>query len=163
MTDQEAELSAQLESLKGFGPAGYALALHVRFTTPTLLFQTYPVDWIAEYSQKGMVMQDPTVHWGFENTGAIRWTDLADRDEAGVLKAAAGHGLNHGVTVAVDLNDSQSLASFARPDREYSDAELEEAVARVEAIHKLTASVTDLTEATRTTLRDLSVAFSRGA
>ncbi len=84
MQDQ-AGILRTVERLTALAPSGYAIALHVRFTTPTFLFQTYPREWIEVYTQRGYVMSDPTVMWGFSNTGRVRWSDLADQDSAGML------------------------------------------------------------------------------
>ena len=95
-----------------FAPTGYAAALHINFTTPDFLFQTYPADWLAIYSQKGFVMQDPTVLWGFENLGTVRWSDLTRNDHAGVMKEATKFGMKYGLTVAVEQGGSRSIASL---------------------------------------------------
>ena len=122
-------MSAQLEirhilgDLMDTATAGFALAFHVRFTTPSFLFQTYPKDWLDYYSQNGLVMSDPTVAWGFENTGAIGWSDLTASDSAGVLAKAAEFGLKHGATCATGSDESRSIGSFARADRDFTDAE----------------------------------------
>jgi LuxR family transcriptional regulator len=57
----QTEIRAVLSDLMTLAPTGYAAALHINFTTPAFLFQTYPTDWLAIYSQQGMVMKDPTV------------------------------------------------------------------------------------------------------
>ncbi len=38
---------------------GFALAVHIRLTRPTLLYQTYASDWTDNYSIKGYMMTDP--------------------------------------------------------------------------------------------------------
>jgi LuxR family transcriptional regulator len=100
--------------LKTIATAGFAPAFHVRFTTPTFLFQTYPKDWLDYYSQNGLVMSDPTVMWGFENTGAVDWAALQANDSAGVLAKAAEYGLKHGATYATEIDGSHSIGTFAR-------------------------------------------------
>jgi len=149
-----------LSLMKAASPAGYAMALHVRYTTPRYLFQTYDQGWRDHYTQNGMVMQDPTVRWGFENTGTIRWSELVAQDLAGVLTQAASWGLNYGVTIALDKNQSRSIASFARSDREFTDAEIAEIGARLTQMHDETAELETLAPATRAALRQLSVFFT---
>ena len=77
-----------LERLDSACPSGFAIALHIKFSSPRYLFQAYPAEWIAYYTANGLVMRDPTVHWGFENTGHIRWSALEVADRSVMLKAA---------------------------------------------------------------------------
>ncbi len=64
-------------------PAGFAIALHIRFSSPTFLFQSYPAAWSEEYTNKGLLMQDPTVAWGLTQTGAVRWSgEFSDSDSS---------------------------------------------------------------------------------
>ena len=102
MADQDT-IQDKLGKLKEAAPAGYALAMHVRFTAPTFLFQTYDRKWLDYYSQNGLVMSDPTVHWGFENRGFVLWSDLVASDTAKVMEQAATYGLNYGVTCSFCL------------------------------------------------------------
>ena len=69
-----------LKRLRSRSPAGFAIALHIEFTTPRYLLQSYAKDWLDLYSSRSMVMQDPTVHWAFANTGSIRWSALNSLD-----------------------------------------------------------------------------------
>jgi len=68
-------------------------------------------------------MADLTVRWGFSEIGSIRWSDLADTDEHGILEQSASHGMIYGVTIAVETGNSRSIASFSRSDREFADEE----------------------------------------
>ena len=158
--DSQISISDSLARLKDIAPAGYAMALHVRFTTPTYLFQTYPKEWIDFYSQNGLVMRDPTVAWGFENTGMIRWADLVAIDEAGVIKMAAERGIRHGFTYATDKNTSRSMTSFAQGERDFTDAEIAEISGLVDRLHDMTASGVSLTPGTRELLRQMSISFT---
>ena len=126
----EMDISHKLDLLREIAPAGFAIALHVRFTTPTYAFQTYPAAWSEEYAREGMVMRDPTVAWAFANSGTATWADLAQGDSGRVIERAARHGLAHGLTVSLLRQDSRSMASFARSDRPFAPAE----VARIEEI-----------------------------
>lgn len=143
-----------------FAPTGYAAALHINFTTPDFLFQTYPADWLAIYSQKGFVMQDPTVLWGFENLGTVRWSDLTENDLAGVMKEATKFGMKYGLTVAVEQGGSRSIASLSRRDREFTDDELARATGMISNLHDLTAQARTLTSETREILRQQSIQFT---
>jgi len=156
----QTEIRSVLSDLTHLAPTGYAAALHINFTTPDFLFQTYPADWLAIYSQQGLVMKDPTVLWGFENLGTVRWSDLADIDHAGVMRAATKFGMNYGVTVAVEQGGTRSIASLSRGDREFSGDELAQASAMVANLHDLTAQARTLTDETRQILRRQSIQFT---
>lgn len=146
-----------LAALRTQAPAGYAIALHVKFSTPTFLFQTYPEDWAAYYSENGLVMQDPTVLWGFYNEGHAIWADLAAEDEKGILTKAAEHGLVHGFTTALVRGDSRSLAGFARADRAFTQDEIAEISQTVAILHDLTANSQAMPKPVADALRALSV------
>ncbi|MFT5650738.1 MAG: LuxR family transcriptional regulator [Yoonia sp.] len=159
-------MSAQLEirkllgEMKQIATAGFALALHVRFTTPTFLFQTYEKDWLNYYSQNGFVMSDPTVAWGFENTGAVKWSELAKQDTMNVLKKAAEFGLKFGMTCGVEVDGSRSIGSFSRTDREFDAAETKSLVGLMGTLHTLTANVETISPETSAALRTMSVQFT---
>jgi len=156
----QTEIRSVLSELKQFAPTGYAAALHINFTTPDFLFQTYPADWLAIYSQQGLVMKDPTVLWGFENLGAVRWSDLSELDHDGVMEAATKYGMKFGLTVAVEREGTRSIASMSRGDREFADAELAHAKDMISKLHDLTAGARTLTDETRDVLRRQSIQFT---
>ena len=133
------------------------MAFHIKFTTPTFLLQSYPADWIAYYSQNGLVMQDPTVHWGFENTGMIDWSDLQSKDPANVISKAAEYGMAHGLTYAITEGDSLSVTSFARSDRPLSAQERETIKTGVNAIHTATLSKNSLDRQVLDDLKRMSI------
>ncbi|MDW4548823.1 autoinducer binding domain-containing protein [Defluviimonas sp. D31] len=161
MARQE-KISAILTRLHQASPAGFAIALHVKYTAPRYLFQSYERDWLDTYSRKGLVLHDPTVRWGFEHTGAIRWSDLADDDDKGVLEQAAAHGLRFGVCVAYTAEGSRSMASFARSDREPTDAEISGLAADLAELHGLTATAEKLSPSVHETLKQLSIYLTHG-
>ena len=145
-----------LDELKIKAPSGYAIALHIEFNAPKLLFQTYPVAWINHYEQMGFIMNDPTVHWGFSNIGHKRWSELTEFDTKGILKAAGKFGLNFGVTLSMDKQKKQTIASFARSDREFSDDEIVEIQEIIEMIHKEEVSAIKLTSKQKILLNELA-------
>jgi LuxR family transcriptional regulator, quorum-sensing system regulator SdiA len=158
--EPHSDIQTRLESLKNLAPAGFAMALHVRFTTPAYLFQTYPKAWIDHYNKNGLVMRDPTVRWGFQNNGLINWADLVAEDSAGVIAEAAKHGMKWGITYVVERGDSRSLTSFTRADRAFSADEIGQITAHVDAAHDQTASLQSLTPETRAELVRLSIMFT---
>jgi len=112
-----------LVNVEELSPKGFAIAFHIRLTAPDFLFQTYPKDWIDTYSEKGFVMVDPIVRWGFSNTGVMRWSGLADLDDHKVLEQSLAYGMNYGVALATETGSRRSGAGIAREDRECTAAE----------------------------------------
>ena len=159
----QTNIKSKLVALQEQAPAGYALALHVKFTTPTFLFQTYDRKWLEHYSQHGYVMSDPTVHWGFENSGVCDWEDLKANDPANVLVAAADHGLKYGITWAGEGEGSRSLASFARTDRAFNASEIDELIAIITELHELTHNLQSLSPETAAALKELSILYTHPA
>jgi len=151
-----------LKHLDEMCPTGYAMALHIRYTTPRFLFQTYADEWKKIYSDQGLVLKDPTVIWGFGNSGVTRWSNLADIDEAGMLDLAKKYGLNFGFTYAIDLEDSKSIASFSREGAEFSDEQITEATEIALNIHNITADVDEFSADDLTQLKKMSIDFTHG-
>jgi len=149
-----AELLHQLDQRS---PSGFAIALHIRFTRPTYLFQTYARPWADHYSSAGLHMHDPVVRWGLQNVGHLRWSDLAEIDDAGVFQQARDHGLMNGAAVAVMESESRTIGAFARADRDYTDAEIEEIEAWMERLHRTTLGIERISPRDRRALTELSI------
>ena len=160
--DKSSGILETLARLETLSPAGYAMALHVSFTTPRFLFQKYNRDWIEYYTKNGLVMADPTVRWGFENNGLISWSELTDLDTEGVLKKASEFGIKHGFTFSTEAGDSKSITSFARGDRAFSDEERQEICKLAEALHHETADLDALSGSDLEALKKMSVLFTHG-
>ncbi len=155
MTVGEFELSKVLGEFKDRSASGYAMGLHIQFTTPAYFFQSYPQEWLEYYSKSGLLVQDPTVSWCFENTGVCRWSDLDD--PAGVLPQAAEYGMKYGALYATNSGGSHSMSGFARPDREFTDEEIAELVERFEAMHLATIDKEALSASTVEQLKKMSI------
>jgi LuxR family transcriptional regulator, quorum-sensing system regulator SdiA len=130
-----------LNQLASISPAGFAIGLHLEFTTSKYIFQHYSRSWMEEYSRRGLILIDPTVRWGIENEGWIRWSELAAIDSGGVLTAAAEFGLKYGVSIAAVGRSSRSLGSFASPEREFTESEIAELSVILRHLHDSTADV----------------------
>lgn len=156
MADKE-DIRGILLRLEEQSPAGFAIAFHVKFTTPEFLLQTYPTDWIDLYSERGYVMQDPTVSWGFNNEGSIRWSELADQDSVGIFEECRKFDMNFGVSVAIEQGGSRSFASFTRSDRDFTDAECADLHDQLATLHEMTLSDGSMDADLRQDLHDLSV------
>ncbi|MEL6549666.1 MAG: autoinducer binding domain-containing protein [Pseudomonadota bacterium] len=142
-----------LAEIAHLSPAGYFLGLHIRFTSPLMTLQTFPQDWIEAYTAKGYALRDPVVAWGFGQEGPSRWSEIEIPDPFGILKEAASHGLRYGAVVPMGELRSRTIASVARSDREFSDAEIAVISHHVERLHKFTQPPERLTEAQITALR----------
>jgi len=154
---QRASIAVLLHDLDQRSPAGFAIALHIRFSRPTYLFQTYAKPWMDHYSASGMVMHDPVVRWGLQNVGRVLWSDLAPIDEAGVLEQAKDFGLMNGVAIAMVSSESRSIAGFARADRDYTDAETDALDDLVVQLHRETLGLDQLSRSDRKALTALSI------
>lgn len=135
------QAEAKLNLMRDHSSAGFAIGLHLAFTTSKYIIQTYPADWMEEYSKQGLLLADPTVRWGVENLGAIHWSDLKDIDEAGVITLAAKYGLNHGVSIAIERGGSRSLGSFAATEAKFDDDSIGKLTNALEALHDITKDV----------------------
>ena len=135
--DKVTQIAHKLGELGAYCDKGFALAIHIRYTRPTLLYQTYDRDWADTYSEKGYMLTDPVVHWGLMNSGWVEWASLSDRDPEGVIADAVAHGLNNGWTYSVGPASSRTIAGLplARPFTEVQRAEL---TAIIDEIHDLT-------------------------
>jgi len=128
-------ISGAIHDLSRLCNRGFALAVHIRLTRPTLLYQTYAADWTEHYSTKGYMLSDPTVLWGLEHTGTIRWADLADRDTAGVFRDAVNFGLTNGCTYSVGPVSSRTIASGSKSGADFTTEETAEFCRLVDIIH----------------------------
>jgi LuxR family transcriptional regulator len=143
----QARIDLELKNLAPYAPQGYFIGLHIRFTSPLMTFQTYDQAWLDHYTEHGYVLRDPMTAWGFSKTGWIRWSDPALIDPFGLFKEAAQYGLRYGVTIALGPIKSRTIASFARADREFTDAEIEAIEVVVHRLHAMTEPPHDLTKA----------------
>ena len=155
MASQDMDLSVVLGEFKERSSSGYAMGLHINFTTPAYFFQSYPRDWLEHYSNAGLLVNDPTVAWCFENIGYRRWSELDD--PAGVLNEAAKYDLCYGFSYATNTGGSLSMSGFTRPDREFSDAEIKELVDLFEAMHIATKDQAALPPETVSQLKKMSI------
>lgn len=140
-------MDVELHQMALLAPAGYSIGLHIRFTAPLFMFQTYDPAWLDHYTENGFVLRDPMVAWGFSTTGTIRWSDPSLPDPFGLFRKAAEYGLTYGATVACGPIKSRTIASFARSDREFTDAEIAAIAAIVQRLHDATEPPEELTKA----------------
>ena len=65
--------------------------------------------------------------------------------------------MKYGVVCAISHGGTSSMAGFSRADREYTDAEIEQLQAYVEALHIQTADQAQLSPETIKQLKNMSV------
>lgn len=136
--------------LDGLATAGYHLVLRVGFAFPQFQRNTLPPDWTELYARNGLVIFDPIMRWIFDNSGHIRWSAISNSDEREVLTTAASFGLRYGAAISVVHDDSpglRSFGSFARPDREFHDHELEMLSKALGEMHQALTPARALTQA----------------
>lgn len=113
-----------LEQLDLLAPMGYTVGLHIRFATPLIYRSSYPPAWVDHYNSHSYYLRDPLVFWGVGVEGTTRWSSIPLPDPFGVMKKAAGHGLNYGAVSSYGPITSRSIVGISRSDREFDDAEL---------------------------------------
>lgn len=116
---------------------------------------------MTHYTESGLVLQDPTVLWGFSNQGRIDWSELEDPSPAQVMKQAKDYGLPYGITIAFEVNDSLTISSFAHADRAFTANEADTLEAGVRALHEMTAPDQNLSSETKDALRALSIKLTQ--
>jgi LuxR family transcriptional regulator, quorum-sensing system regulator SdiA len=149
------QVKKHLSVLNTMCDTGYLLAVHIRYTRPTLMFTTYPAVWLEHYSEKGMMMVDPVVRWAMSEhteTGVALWRDLANDDPGQVVAGAEQHGLHNGMSFAVGPIASRTIGSVTS-SQPFSAAATSQAEALISAIHALTADVEHMPENTVNALR----------
>ena len=135
MRDRQA-FDNDLAKLDEFAEAGYFLALHIRFTSPIMFFQTYQQDWQDHYTRNGYVLRDPVTAWCFVTTGTTRWSNPKIPDPFGIFEEAKSFGLNFGCSVSHGPILSRTVASVARSDREFTDEEISAIAKIVRDLHE---------------------------
>ncbi len=158
MSDQNIAtvVAARLEKLREICDSGCALAMHIRYTRPSLLYRSYSQTWIDHYSERGFMMSDPVVHWGLTHIGSINWADLATDDTEGVLTAALAHGLHNGWTYATGPATSRTIAGLTKTGVDFTATERAEIIQIVDEIHALTEGLDDMLGPDQDGLRGLT-------
>jgi len=148
--------SADYSEFSGLAPAGFYVALRVGFHYPLEERNNLPLGWVKRYTERGLMLQDPVMHWLYANSGAVRWSDIGLEDPRGVFTQARKYGLAFGVAVCCADGDSagqRSFGSFARSDREFADDEIARLSTLLHALHVDRTPPTNLTLAELEALR----------
>lgn len=152
---KEEAVGKLLLQLSAICDTGFALAIHIRYTRPSLLYRTYAQEWIEHYSERGYMLSDPVVHWGLTNIGTVEWADMAEQDTAGVLVDAVAHGLTNGWTFSFGPATSRTIAGLTKSGASFTDADRARIIRIVEEIHALTEGIEAFPANTQNALREL--------
>lgn len=150
------KISRRLAQLSNLAPSGYAIGLHFRHAVPHLDFKTYDPEWVKLYMESGFMLADPVVYWGFGDGTTIRWSELNLPDPHKIFEKAERYGLKYGAIVAVGPMKSRTIAGFSRPDREFTDAEIDKLHTLVEELHVIATPPEILTKAQRAALQHVA-------
>ncbi|SIO03791.1 LuxR family transcriptional regulator [Rhodovulum sp. ES.010] len=136
--DRATKVAELLSTLDGRCDTGFALAIHIRYTRPLLLYQSYSREWSDLYSERGLMLLDPVVRWGLAHNGVLFWDDPELEDPAGIVALARAHGLTNGVTLSVGPPGSRTISGHTRSQGPYMPDEIEELRCLVETVHEVT-------------------------
>ena len=143
----QAEIQRRTKILTDIAPFGIFYALHFRFALPLMHFQTYPAAWTDRYTEQAYALRDPIIAWGFSETGSTRWSEIAIPDPFDILGQAREFDMNFGLAVSCGPIKSRTIAAASRPDREFSDEEIEKFNGVISDMHDLTRPPDSLTPA----------------
>ncbi|MFM2388514.1 MAG: hypothetical protein RLZZ437_69 [Pseudomonadota bacterium] len=155
--DTVKQVKENLKALEKISDTGYLLAVHIRYTRPTLMYTTYPQVWLEHYGGSGMMMVDPVVRWAMAEdigNGLARWADLAANDPAGVVASADEHGLQNGISFAIGPTTSRTIGSITK-SAPFTAEETETARRLITEIHDLTDGLEQMDSARQEGLRKL--------
>ena len=147
------EIDDLTRTLSKLAPSGLFYALHFRFALPLVHYFSFPQEWTDRYTEQAFALRDPVIAWGFGNTGTSRWSEITLPDPADILGQAKAFGMDYGFVVSVGTIKSRTIASGARSDREFTDAEIEKFAKIIETMHRLSEPPGSLTRAQIEALR----------
>ena len=130
--------------------SGYYIALRLGFAFPQEEVNALPTPWVDHYTTHRFMLHDPVIRWSYANTGAVAWSGIDLPDPMRVLQQAQTFGLRFGVAVACfdgNREGQRSFGTFARPDREFEQDEMNALHAYVSMLHREKAPPTNLTNA----------------
>ncbi|AKS46524.1 transcriptional regulator, LuxR family [Octadecabacter temperatus] len=138
------------EDVHEIAKSGYYIALRVGFAFPQEEVNALPTPWVDHYTTHRFMLHDPVIRWSYANTGAVAWSGIDLPDPMRVLQQAQTFGLRYGVAVACfdgNREGQRSFGTFARPDREFEQDEMNALHAYVSKLHREKAPPTNLTNA----------------
>ncbi|WP_297932598.1 LuxR family transcriptional regulator [uncultured Brevundimonas sp.] len=122
---------AERERLSGIATAGWLLAFNYGWRGPEHMEVGYPAEWQREYEARHYAVGDPVVLWMLSrDEGHTRWSSIRIPDMRGVMKRAKVFGIVYGVIFTRMVGEKRSFLSMTRPDREFTDEEIQDYLAR---------------------------------
>ncbi|TDY16707.1 LuxR family quorum-sensing system transcriptional regulator SolR [Paraburkholderia sp. BL6665CI2N2] len=109
----------------GFDYCCYGIRFPIPISQPkTLILDTYPAGWMANYKEKGYVNIDPTVQAGLQSTDVIVWSDSLFSKAQGLWDEAREFGIAGGVAhSSLAPFNVIGLLTLARPTSCVTEAE----------------------------------------
>jgi LuxR family transcriptional regulator, quorum-sensing system regulator SdiA len=141
------KINGELQRLVAQSDWRFAVGLRIRFNHPTLMYQTYPEEWVLYYAKNGLLFSDPTLLWGMSHFGTCDWASLEAQDSAGVLERAKAYGLVHGLIVSVGDNTTRSIGFFTHATRPINAAERALGEDVMNKLHAMSEGVTEMDQA----------------
>ena len=146
-------IDLQIVELGRLAPSGFFFALHIRVALPLLHHQTFPQGWTDRYTEEVYALRDPIIAWGFDRIGTTRWSEIDIPDPFDILGQSAEFGMVYGLAVSCGPMQSRTIASAARPEREFTDDEIAGFANLIGRLHDLTEPPKSLTDAQIEALR----------
>ncbi len=135
------DLNNIIEPIVKISTSGFVLCLGASISGIDHFESTYPEEWKVIYEKQRYAIYDSSALWAIARSGIARWSEIASSDGR-VLKHASQFGISYGATASRLHKFKRYVITTARPDREFTDLELEtisgvldEIIASVE-IHK---------------------------
>lgn len=126
MNFAKAQLDEQQQAtLDALAPSGYILTFNYSWAGPELFECTFPDAWQEHYHSRAMWKADPITLWILANDGSKRWSHIKLTKMNSLLLEASEYGLAFGAVFARTKRFRKSVLSVARPDREYTDSEMD--------------------------------------
>ncbi|MFT5650739.1 MAG: LuxR family transcriptional regulator [Yoonia sp.] len=113
--------------IQDLAPAGHYIALRIGFAFPVEEVNALPQGWVDHYTKNRFMLFDPVIRWAYTSVGALRWSEIPVDDPRKIISQAQTFGLRFGAAISVfdgNAEGQRSFGSFCRPDREYSDLEI---------------------------------------
>ncbi|MDS9469680.1 autoinducer binding domain-containing protein [Paracoccus sp. MBLB3053] len=128
-----------LGELEELAPGGFFLGLGLHLGKPQVMVNRFPEPWVRHWEQDVFLGRDPIALWVISqaNDAVARWSEISVPDNFGILEKACEHGLCYGATLVTRIGRRRSCLSAARPDREFTDAELSELGGRLNLLAHL--------------------------
>ena len=149
----QSDIDLYTRKLSAVAAHGFSFALHIRFAQPLVNHQCFPQGWTDLYAEEAYALRDPIVAWGFSQTGMAKWTEIGIPDPFDILEKAKQFGMNYGFAVACGPIKSRTIASAARPDREFDPDEMEAFRRLIFQLHDVAEPPNALTQAQIDALR----------